>query len=149
MRILAQKKMKLLQGYSALLAARREASDTPEDLLSVFLDYIDLMESRVWIKSVPTRNGIETFDISPILSFQSFFVYSGVSPARFEELKALESFYDVCMLIDQTIRAQQIEGAAIGAFNAGLVQRLQGLAEKTDNKTLIDGLETIIGATFR
>jgi len=47
------------------------------------------------------------------------------SDTEVELLETIES-------IENTIRAQQIEGAAAGLFNAGIVARLNGLAEHTN-----------------
>lgn len=45
-----------------------------------------------------------------------------VTPVEVELLETIEH-------IEQTVRTQQIEGAAVGIFNAGLISRLNGLAD--------------------
>lgn len=49
-------------------------------------------------------------------------------------------------LIEQTVRTQQIEGAAAGIFSAGLVARLNGLAENTN---VTNAGEAVLRVTVR
>lgn len=43
-------------------------------------------------------------------------------------------------LIEQAVRTQQIEGAAVGVFSQGLVARLNGLAENVNNNNTGDAV---------
>lgn len=81
-------------------------------------------------------------------------VYLGVSNSYFrtakrelqekvDESKATAAEIELLEMIErieQTIRAQQIEGAAVGVFNAGIVARLNGLSDNvnvTDNRPVV------------
>jgi hypothetical protein len=45
-----------------------------------------------------------------------------------------EDFLTVIDTIEQIIATQQFEGAAVGAFNANIIARKQGLTDKVENK---------------
>lgn len=61
------------------------------------------------------------------------------TPADLEILDAIE-------MIEQTIRTQQIEGAAVGVFSANLVARINGLA---DNTNVSSSGEAVLRVTVR
>ena len=48
---------------------------------------------------------------------------------------AYTDYSSVCMRVREAIRQDQIEGGMVGQYNASITQRLNGLAEKTENKT--------------
>ncbi len=47
-------------------------------------------------------------------------------------------FVPICARIIEAIRQDQIEGGMVGQYNPSITQRLNGLAEKSDNR-LVDG----------
>lgn len=54
--------------------------------------------------------------------------FGKATPSEIELLEAIE-------MIEQAIRTQQIEGAAVGVFSANLVARINGIADKQDITT--------------
>ena len=48
-----------------------------------------------------------------------------------------DDFRDVCHAIKEEIRENQIIGGLLGFYNPSITQRLNGLVEKTENKTEI------------
>lgn len=48
---------------------------------------------------------------------------------------AYTDYLAVCSRIKREIKNDQIEGGMVGQYNASITQRLNGLAEKTENKT--------------
>lgn len=59
-----------------------------------------------------------------------------------------KDFSAVISHLKDVIERQQIEGAMIGAFNANLVSRLNGLADKTENEHKVV-VEQITGMEFK
>ena len=53
-------------------------------------------------------------------------------------------FSSVITRIRETIYQQKFEGAAVGAFNANIIARDLGLADKTINDTTIKGAKVVI-----
>jgi hypothetical protein len=50
-------------------------------------------------------------------------------------------YQTICSRIRRTIRQDQIEGGMAGIYNASITQRLNNLAEKTENKTQIESTD--------
>jgi hypothetical protein len=49
---------------------------------------------------------------------------------------AYTEYLGICSRIKETIRQDQIEGGMVGQYNASITQRLNGLAEKTQNENV-------------
>jgi hypothetical protein len=49
---------------------------------------------------------------------------------------AYTEYLGICSRIKETIRRDQIEGGMVGQYNPSITQRLNGLAEKTQNENL-------------
>jgi hypothetical protein len=47
---------------------------------------------------------------------------------------AYDEYIGICTRIRETIRRDQIEGGMVGQYNPSITQRLNGLAEKTQNE---------------
>lgn len=50
--------------------------------------------------------------------------------------KAYGEYLAICSRIKRLIRQDQIEGGMTGQYNPSITQRINGLAEKTENKTI-------------
>lgn len=68
-------------------------------------------------------------------------VFLGMSPQTWANYRDRAEFLEVISAIEQVMRAQKFEGAAVGLFNANIISRDLGLADKhqlggdPDNKT--------------
>ena len=49
---------------------------------------------------------------------------------------AYTEYLGICSRVKETIRRDQIEGGMVGQYNASITQRLNGLAEKTQNENV-------------
>jgi len=56
---------------------------------------------------------------------------------------AYTEYRDICSHIKDEIRLNQIEGGMVGIYNPSITQRLNGLTEKTETKTTIEGVSKI------
>lgn len=143
----------LIQEGRSLRSVYPDITTSPEQLLEVFLSYLDIMESRFWVKQEVIKSGpfaatLVGTDLTVMLSFQTFTIFSGITQKWIQETASRDDdpMQEVCILIEASIEGQQIEGAAIGAFNVSLVQRLQALAEKQDpDSNLRMSIEQITG----
>jgi hypothetical protein len=57
-----------------------------------------------------------------------------ISSGATKEAKAAEDFLTVISRVEEIISTQQFEGATVGAFNANIIARKQGLIEKVQNE---------------
>jgi hypothetical protein len=48
--------------------------------------------------------------------------------------KRYNDYITICSYIKDIVRQDQIEGGMVGQYNASITQRLNGLAEKTQNE---------------
>ena len=55
-----------------------------------------------------------------------------------------KEYCTICLIIKKEIRQDQIEGGMVGQYQASITQRLNGLVERTENKTEITGIDIII-----
>jgi len=46
-----------------------------------------------------------------------------------------KDYYSICNIIKKEIRADQIEGGMLNQYHHSITQRLNGLVEKSENKT--------------
>lgn len=130
---------------------RQNNIETPQGLLNVFLEYLTCMSSRTWESQHPVLSGdavgtIVTVSETPPLTYQTFAVFSGITESQLKELPTDNpDMGETVNVITSAIEGHQIEGAALGMFNAGLIQRLQRLAEKEDPDGAAGMVKQIIG----
>jgi len=115
--------------------------ETPEMLWQIFKEY------REYIKSRPRTNHVfvgkdgndARQELERPLTMEGFRVYC------FENHSCVKQYFDnregrysdfvtICSYIRDIIRQDQIEGGMVGQYNASITQRLNGLAEKTQNE---------------
>lgn len=58
--------------------------------------------------------------------------------------KLYTDFLSICSRIRSIIRQDQIEGGMVGIYNPSITQRLNGLTEKVEQHTKIEGIDIII-----
>lgn len=117
--------------------------ESPDLLWDLAQQYFEYSDNNPWLKneliksgpfagvvlSVPTRvpytwSGLEVFCLK--MGYNT----------RLDEYKSnrkggYEEFSDICKAIGKVMFSQKFEGAGVGAFNANLIARELGLAEKT------------------
>jgi hypothetical protein len=121
--------------------AKHKYIENPEKLWNIFLEY------RTDVKSNPRTNHVfvgkdgnsERLELERPLTIEGFRVWC------FENYSCVKHYFDntderyneystICSHIKDVIRRDQIEGGMVGQYNASITQRLNGLAEKTENK---------------
>lgn len=118
-----------------------------EDLWSTFMAYREhsistpAIEPKIFNAKEDLRYG--SLEKPRPLTLNGFCNYVGIHPGTWDHWKANEQsahidpdhcrfFYDVMMQIESIIYDDQYQGAAVNLFNASVVSRKLGLAEKTD-----------------
>lgn len=114
-------------------------SYNPEEWVKKFVEYLEYMDEKVWNVKHPIKGGdmagtVMDVPVSTPLSIRSFCVFAGISVdtfSNYEKSKGYEDYFGVTTRMRTVIEANQLEGATVGAYNANIVARLLGLAEKT------------------
>jgi len=120
---------------------REKTFASPQDLWEAFAGYYEWVKDNPWYKSEPIKSGENAGDLIKVpterpMTLGGFATHVGMSERRLSDYGRLESHIEyrpVYERIVDIIRAQKFEGAAVGAFNANIIARDLGLAEKTDN----------------
>lgn len=115
--------------------------ETPEKLWEIFKEYRDYVKSRPRTNHVFVgKDGNDARqELERPLTMEGFRVYC------FEKHSCVKQYFDnpdkryndyitICSYIKDIIRQDQIEGGMVGQYNASITQRLNGLAEKTQNE---------------
>ena len=111
---------------------------TPAQLLEAAENYFDWCDRNPWYKNEKTKDG----EIIPIptqrpYTIVGFCVFLGTSETFWRDFKAAAppEFEETISKITSRIENQQLEGAVVGVFNANIIARKLGLAEKKDVTT--------------
>lgn len=118
---------------------RDKLFSTPELLLEAAHEYFQWCDENPWIseKTGYNSNGAysEEKPTARPYSLGGFALYVGASESWLKEFRktADKDFLAVISEIDTVIRTQQVEGATVGAFNANIVARINGIVEKVEN----------------
>lgn len=123
-------KLRSSHGRSKLFA-------TPEALWEASCEYFEYCDSHPWkvtkTKSKGKGKEIEETPTQCPLSLTGLMAYLDVGKAywrQFKESNQDEDFSTVITRIENIIQTQQFEGVCVGAFNANIVARMLGLANK-------------------
>jgi hypothetical protein len=114
---------------------------TPDELFQLFLEYKNSLKSNPRKKhTFVGKDGNSEYELlERPLTMEGFRIYARANKGSIEHYFANtdNSYLDyrtVCHAIKDEIRADQIEGGMVGQYNPSITQRLNGLAEKTENK---------------
>lgn len=137
---------------------RDKLFSTPELLWEAACEYFQWCDENPWLskkaiqKTVPMKRKkgkkVETVneqqvqqEVSPTsrpYSLTGFCIYVGASSKWWSTFRAEcknkndEDFLEVIARVEETIETQQFEGACVGAFNANIIARKLGLADKQE-----------------
>lgn len=121
------------------LRGRPRKVKTPQELMKIFQEYLKDREQRS-ISQVEKETGyvgdntivkekIKTKQYP--ISIRDFCVFLGVSRHWWNELP--EDFLEVRSTISDVLENHQLNGALVGEYNANIVARLVGLADKVEH----------------
>lgn len=119
----------------------RDFKYTPEGLWDEAVKYFEWMSERVWNKKEAIKSGdlagtIMDIPITTPMSIESFCLFADITTETFRKYEATknekEDFVGVTTRIRGIIESQQLEGATVGTYNANIIARKLGLADKQD-----------------
>ena len=119
---------------------------TPDLMWEAALEYFDWCDKHPW-KQVKSKKGgrnngeVETTPVQRPYTISGLMLYFGACEAYWRQFKSQnhKEFFTVISRIDSIIETQQLEGAVVGTFNANIIARKLGLADKQDNSVTVKG----------
>ena len=111
----------------------------PEELEEVCLAYFEWADENPWIKNDVVRGGDAAGTPLQIptqrpYTFIGLCQHLGISKECWKDYAVKNGFSDLCTRVRDKINNQQVEGALVGAFNASLTARIQGIADKKQHE---------------
>lgn len=122
--------------------------ETPKLLWEFACDYFEYMDKNPWQKEDFIKGGemagskvhLNTARPYTWKGFSAFLITKGISTDLSEYRANTRGIYDefraVVATIDSIMYAQKFEGAAVGAFNAGLIKADLKIADVVENKVV-------------
>jgi hypothetical protein len=115
---------------------------TAAQLWEACTEYFEHCEAHPLLvtKTVFTKNGPETaVDERPrAFTQQGLCVYLGISSTTWHEWRKSEDKAEIVACVDNIMFEQKFTGAAVDVFNANIIARNLGLAEKVDNTNMVE-----------
>jgi hypothetical protein len=110
-------------------AYRKEVKDNPRHIS----DYVGKDGEHVHkpLERPLTFEGFECF-----VMHNTKITYPDLSEYFDGKNESYADYFHICSRIKREIRTDQIEGGMVGQYNASITQRLNGLAEKTQNENV-------------
>ena len=116
---------------------------SPELLWDAACDYFQWCDENPWVKSEAIKSGdlagtIVRIPTARPYTLTGLCLYLDCNSKYFTEFEANlkesdKDFSEVITRIRETIYSQKFEGAAVGAFNANIISRDLGLADKQEH----------------
>ena len=120
--------------------AKKKYIETPEILLELFEKYKKKVHENPRYNYQLDKTGkVVPVPLRVPLTMEGFVIYC------YNEISCIDQYFEnrdgryaeyvaICSYIKKEIRNDQIEGGMVGQYNASITQRLNGLAEKTQNE---------------
>lgn len=126
-------------------AGRPKNIKTPKDFLKLFMEFKDFKKKDLIYSHQVSKGGelIKIPHIPPLTwaGFDTWLWHNDIvvdtRQYRDNIQQRYTEFISVIRAITQEMYANKFEGAAVGIYNANIIARDLGLAEKTDNKTAV------------
>lgn len=111
---------------------------SPEILWQACIEYFEATDKRKWYKTDFKGKDVSEVQIPTDTPYTltGLFVFLDITMQTWIDYRNREDFIDVIKRVEQIMYTQKLEGAAVGAFNASIIARDLGLADKkeVDNK---------------
>ena len=127
---------------------------TVDELWSVFIDYLEQRDKEFAMKPEMVKGGDMAGTIIDVplklpLSIESFCVFAEMARQTFynyldKNKKEYKDYLDTSLRIKTIIEQNQLDGASVGLYNAGIIGKRIGLTEKTEST--IKGID--LGLTY-
>lgn len=118
---------------------RGKLFDSPETLWDACVEYFEYTDSRKWNKVDYKGSNVERVEIPTdtpytLSGLRIFLDIDFQTWINYRSKEGYEDFFDITRKVEEIIYTQKFEGATVGVYNASIVARDLGLAEKTENK---------------
>jgi len=108
--------------------------NSPEELWEDCDEYFTRTEARKWIKT--EFNGKDAIEckvpIETPFTFTGLYLYLDIDHKTWLDYEARPEFSTITTRVRNIIYTQKFEGATVGAFNANIIARDLGLADKKE-----------------
>ncbi len=133
---------------------------TPKKLWDKFIEYCEWIDDNPFKEAVLVQKGIKVKDnngqekvtysvglpkMRPY-TLSGFFVFADIDRKTFYSYEENKAFLPITTRIRDIIYTQKFEGATSGFFNANIIARDLGLADKQENKVVAE--RPLFEATF-
>ena len=110
---------------------------TPEELAIGAAEYFKACDEKKWFKNEAIKSGdrageIIQIPISTPYTIRGLCVHLGITRQTFLNYDKDKKYFEVCKRVRDKIETNQVEGAVNGSYNAAIVARLLGLADKQE-----------------
>lgn len=121
---------------------RKKLFETPELLWEAACRYFEWCDTHPWYRKEVIKAGRDAGKIIEIpterpYSITGLQIFLGVSSSYWRDFRAANhtDFSSIISDIEKIIETQQFEGATVGAFNANIIARKLGLADRQNIST--------------
>lgn len=122
---------------------RKPKFSNPEDLESACYAYFEQVEANPIMVETSTKNGIVKLARQRPFTVAGLCVFLDISEDTWANYKKDKDLIGVTTRIDQVMRSQKFEGASAGIFNANIIARDLGLADKQEVKAKVNVKKTM------
>ena len=121
-------------------SGRKKLFETPELFFEKAIEYFKWADENPIIKTDAVRGGQNAGDILEIpiqrpYSIEALCIYLGITYQTFKNYEKNENykdFFEVFAYVKQIIENNQFDGATVGTYNANIIARKLGLADKSE-----------------
>lgn len=118
----------------------------PEDLWIKACEYFDWCVKNPWHKNEAVKGGDSAGMIIKVptarpFTLEGLCIQAGIVTQTFRNYEKNEAYFDITTRIREIIYNQKFEGAAVGAFNANIIARDLGLADKKEVNKVVKRLD--------
>lgn len=124
---------------------RDKIFENPEILWEAACEYFEATDTRKWVRKDWVGKDAEEVEreSTPPYTLSGLYIFLDIDRKTWELYREREDFIPIVTRIEGIIYTQKFEGASVGAFNANIIARDLGLADKRDEKK--DGkLEVVV-----
>jgi hypothetical protein len=118
----------------------------PGELWVKACDYFQWCQDHPWYKNEAVKGGdsagmIIKVPTSRPFTIQGFCIHAGIVTSTFYNYEKDEAYLPITTRIREIIYSEKFEGAAVGAYNANIIARDLGLADKKEVNKVVKRLD--------
>lgn len=97
-------------------------------------EYFEATDKRKWVKKDwvgKDANEVDRETDTPY-TMTGLYIFLDITPQTWKDYRGRQDFIEIVTRVEQIIFTQKFEGAAVGAYNANIIARDLGLADKKE-----------------